>query len=194
MERSSLQQVTLSSTTSGAIFCYTTDGGAPACDPTKPISEMCVGTSVRYVTGAAPRISSVTTVRALACKAGSTTSSSVSASYSFRAALLVVSIGAGVVVWGTKPVVAVATTGATLLVAKTIDGTTPLDPAVASAGTCAPASGAVASSSLPIDIGHGTLRARHRRMERLERGEWRKFHRHRFVLGQHENVCLLRFR
>ena len=142
--------VALASTVSDATICYTTDSTAPGCDTTQPIDLMCTGSSTRYVSSLQPVVASAKTVKALTCKIGLKNSAESSTSYTFRAGAPTVTAGSGAVLWGTKPMANSATAGATILVTKTIDGSTPADPDVI-AGTCSAFPG-VSSSTLPEDI------------------------------------------
>ncbi len=134
--------VTMSSATASAVICYTTDGTAPACTP----SGTCQVGSTIY-SGAVPTNSSITlstlsaTVKAVACKAGSNPSAVTSAIYDFKAATPTSGTASGTVAWGAKPIVQSATTGATLFITKTVDGTVPADPLTLSPGACAQGSG-----------------------------------------------------
>ncbi|GAB4437869.1 MAG: hypothetical protein OHK0011_20780 [Turneriella sp.] len=71
----SAQNVTLSTTTSGATICYRTDGT----DPTAPTAGTCGAGSNTY--SSAINITMTTTVKALATKSGMTNSTVVSATY-----------------------------------------------------------------------------------------------------------------
>ncbi len=66
--------VVMSTTTQGATICYTIDGNTPTCDNTKPLDQMCTGTSARYKAVSPPVVVKATLMKAIACKAGSTTS------------------------------------------------------------------------------------------------------------------------
>ncbi|MBK9503736.1 MAG: chitobiase/beta-hexosaminidase C-terminal domain-containing protein [Leptospiraceae bacterium] len=59
----SAQSVTISTTTTGAILCYTTDGSTPSCDSTPTCASGALYSSP-------VSISTTTTLKALACKAG----------------------------------------------------------------------------------------------------------------------------
>ena len=82
-EYSSAVAVSLSANPADATICYTTDGNVPTCDPSKPIYDMCTGTSTRFVDSRVV-LSKNTTVRAIACKTGQGWSAEASASYIFR--------------------------------------------------------------------------------------------------------------
>ena len=152
-EYTTAQSIVMTTTTTDATICYTVDGNTPACDNTKPIDQMCTGTSARYVTTSPPSVDGNKTVKALACKAKSKTSTITSADYTFRASLPTVT-ASGTINFDTTVFANVTTPNAVLLYTLKTDGTTPADPDVAVAGTCTPASGttAVAAGSFPWNI------------------------------------------
>ncbi len=151
-EYTEAQSITMSTASADATICYTVDGNSPACDAAQPIDQMCRGTSVRYINTTPPALDAVKTVKALACKFGSTNSTTTSATYTFRAAQPTVT-ASGIVAFDTTVFAHVTTPGAVLLYTLKTDGTTPADPDVAVAGTCTPASGVAAAGSLPWNIG-----------------------------------------
>jgi hypothetical protein len=152
-EHTAAQTLTMTTATADATICYTVDGNSPACDPAQAIGQMCGGTSVRYVNTTPPVLDAPKTVKALACKLGSTTSTTTTANYTFRAAQPTVT-ASGIVAFDTTVFAHVTTPDAVLLYTVATSGAAPADPDVAVAGTCAPASGvaAVSSAAFPWNI------------------------------------------
>ncbi len=141
--------VTIKSNSAGTTICYTTDGSSPTCN-----SNGCASPSQTY---SSPIIvASSRNVIAIACK-NRAASTSTSAVYTMRAAQPGANNATGTVTWGFVPLAQTTTTGATLLVTKTVDGSTPAEPSVSAPGTCTPASGTSASSTLPLDLSSSTL-------------------------------------
>ena len=152
-EYSTGQSIVMMAATADATICYTVDGNPPGCDASKPIDQVCTGTSARYVTTSPPSVDGNKTVKAVACKLGNTNSSTTTADYTFRASLPAVN-ASGTVAFDTQVLASVSTPNAVLLYRVKIDGSSASDPDVASAGTCTPASGTgvVAAGSFPWNI------------------------------------------
>ncbi len=140
--------VTLASATPSTTLCYTTSG----IDPSGCMNTGCVAGTTQYtapITFAAS--SSAYTLKAIACLTG-TPSAVATAAYNVSPLKQSqpVYLPSGTVVWGTKPT-ATAASGATILITKTIDGSTPADPTTTGGSTgamttCAPATGVVAAT------------------------------------------------
>ena len=140
-EYASAQTVTMSTATSGASICYTTDGTTPACDAT---TKACSTSSTRFLTINPLTLDSNQTVMAIACITGNIDSTVTSAIYSFRPPVPTVS-ASGTVDFDTVAKANIANVpGSVLLYTHKVDGTTPDDPTVATTGTCTPATGTTA--------------------------------------------------
>lgn len=84
-ERNNETTVTMASTTSGAVICYTTDTGkTPTCNSTSPAA--CAADSNTYNDAAKPKFDKNTTLRAVSCSSGTVQSTVSSADYSFKVA------------------------------------------------------------------------------------------------------------
>ncbi len=152
-EYTSAQTIGIATATTDATVCYTIDGTGPTCDTTKPIDQICSGTSTRFVSTTAPVLDTNKTLKAIACKAGSVDSVVTSGDYTFRAASPSITTS-GSVLFDTVVFANPITTNAVLLYTFKTDTTLPADPNVALAGSCAAAAGttAVPAGSFPWNI------------------------------------------
>ncbi len=144
--------VTLATVTSGAVICYTTDGVTPAC-----LSAACDPSAKLYASAIALVPAPGTqTIKAIACLASvpsavMTSLYSVSGPQATKQAQPITDLPSGTIDWGARPS-ALAASGATILITKTVDGSTPDDPATTSGSTgvmstCVPLLGVVATTN-----------------------------------------------
>ena len=121
------QNVTISTSTSGATICYTTNGSSP----TSSSPGICAAGSTQYASPVA--VSSSLTLKAIASKAGFSDSSIGSAAYTINGAVASVTYSPVAGAYGTAQTVTLSSTTSSATICYTTDGSTPTTDG---AGTC----------------------------------------------------------
>lgn len=115
---SSTQSVTLSTTSGGAIICYTTDG-------TNPKTDGATGCTTGTLYSGAISVASTTTIRAIAGGTGFTDSSILSATYTINPVAIAPSLAPGTGTYTSTQSVSMSSGSVGAIICYTVNGTTP---------------------------------------------------------------------